>query len=229
MASSALEIVQNSFSFMMKNKIVFVPFLILTILSLPLNIYYYNNVYNLDYGNVPYQQFSLPYALLSFVTALFSDFVYVWTINLSYSITKKKVSLENSAKVSLSSFLKFIFSSILYALIVVAGFILLIIPGIYLAIRMSFYPYAIVLDKESVVGSLKKSWKITKKRWWFAFSIGAIMGIIALFVVLPLYLIAGIVFYKNLLLSTILISLVSIIFSSWNVVSYTSAYLKLRK
>jgi uncharacterized membrane protein len=58
-------------------------------------------------------------------------------------------------------------ATVLYILIVVIGFILLILPGIYLAVRLQFYRFIIVENKDmKATDALRESMRITKGRFW---------------------------------------------------------------
>lgn len=68
-------------------------------------------------------------------------------------------------------------SGIPYALLMAyaIGFVFLII-FLFLSIKLIFYIYAILIDEAGVIGSLKKSWSITKGNWWGVFVICLIFG-----------------------------------------------------
>lgn len=86
-------------------------------------------------------------------------------------------------KVTLHYFL----ASILYVVIVFVGIILLVLPGLYAAVRLQFYPYLIVEHENlNAIDALKKSWEMTRGRFWklvgFMFVIGVLnlLGLLAL-------------------------------------------------
>lgn len=59
-------------------------------------------------------------------------------------------------------FLSYFIASVLYGLGVLIGLLLLVIPGIFLAIRLQFYPYFIIEQKDSALVSLKKSFNLSQ-------------------------------------------------------------------
>lgn len=69
-------------------------------------------------------------------------------------------------KVTLHYFL----AMILYLLAVLAGLVLLILPGIYVAIRLQFFSYlAVEHENMGPVDILKKSWALTRGKFWKLF------------------------------------------------------------
>jgi len=64
---------------------------------------------------------------------------------------------------------KIFLGGLLVGLGVVCGLILFIIPGIYLIIRWSFVTQAIVLEKEGVRDSLKRSGDLVRGNFWLVF------------------------------------------------------------
>ena len=226
MPASIIDIVKSGFTIVTKNKIVFLPLTILTIFSTIFTFYYFGYPSSMFNGAVVTPTLFAMIASIGLV--IFSLFVHLWTMHLTYSAVRRKVSLESSAKIASKSFFKFVIATILYGLIVFGGFILLIIPGIILSIRLLFYPYAIILDNSKAVDSLKRSWRITKGRWWKTFGISFLIGLITLLVILPIYF-AVIFIYRDLVLATILVDIIAIFFSAWSIATYTSAYLKFKK
>jgi uncharacterized membrane protein len=58
-------------------------------------------------------------------------------------------------------------ATLLYLLIVLVGLILLILPGIYLAVRLQFYRFIVVENKEiKATDALRESMRITQGRFW---------------------------------------------------------------
>lgn len=58
---------------------------------------------------------------------------------------------------------------ILYLIAVVLGLCLLIVPGIYVAIRLSFVLYGVVVDDLDAMSALKSSWNLVEGRWLSVF------------------------------------------------------------
>lgn len=57
-------------------------------------------------------------------------------------------------------------------------FIPLLFLGAWAGLKISFYPYAIVLDGEGAVGALRKSWRLTSGYWWSLFGTFLLLGIV---------------------------------------------------
>jgi len=106
----------------------------------------------------------------------------------------------------------------IYMLIVVPAS-LLIVPGIYLGVRFFFFSYAVLIDNESAIGSLKKSWKIAKGNWLRMFALLAVFAVIGF----PLGYLLEI---ENLLLWTVACAGMMFV-RGWAIASLTLAYLQL--
>ena len=96
---------------------------------------------------------------------------------------------------------------------------LLIVPGIYLGVRFLFFNYAILVDNESAIGSLKKSWKIVKGNWLRTFALLAVLAVIGF----PLGYLLKI---ENMLLWAVA-SAGMMFVRGWAIASLTLAYLQL--
>lgn len=106
--------------------------------------------------------------------------------------------------------LNYFIASIIYMVVIIAGFIFFIIPGIYLAVRLQFYKFLVIENKnKSPTEILKESYKMTEGHFWELFSfiivivvinlIGAIPFGLGLIITIPLSVIASAVLYKKLL------------------------------
>lgn len=71
-------------------------------------------------------------------------------------------------------FLATVISTVIYAL----GFLLLIIPGIIAGVRLNFFGYAVVDEKLSAIDSLKRSWALTRGRFWQIFLFGIVVVLV---------------------------------------------------
>ncbi len=96
---------------------------------------------------------------------------------------------------------------------------LLIVPGIYLGVRFLFFNYAILVDNESAIGSLKKSWNIVKGNWLRTFALLAVFAVIGF----PLGYLPEI---ENMLLWAVA-SAGMMFVRGWAIASLTLAYLQL--
>jgi len=73
---------------------------------------------------------------------------------------------------------KYVGASILAGIAISIGFLILIVPGVFLAIRLGFFPYAIVDGGAGPVEALQKSWEITKGSFWHLFGLGIALALV---------------------------------------------------
>lgn len=101
-------------------------------------------------------------------------------------------------------------------LIAVLALVLLVwfIPMIYIAVRLSLFAQACVLDDLGPVGCIKKCWRTTKGNFWLIFVTGLLLGIVSTVI--------GLIPLVGSLIAMILVGPASII-------AYTLIYLGLRK
>ncbi|MFJ5926236.1 glycerophosphoryl diester phosphodiesterase membrane domain-containing protein [Kitasatospora sp. NPDC092948] len=52
------------------------------------------------------------------------------------------------------------------------------LPAIFLGVKLSFAPPALILEKQTVVGSLKRSWHLVRGSWWRIFGTMFVFGIV---------------------------------------------------
>ncbi len=120
-------------------------------------------------------------ALTYFVNAIFG----IIFISLSIEALKEEkipISIEKLVdylKKNLDVLLIYIIASFLYTVAVGIGLVLLIVPGIFLAVKLYFYPFEIILKKpDDLFESFKKSYEITKGNFFPLLILGIIIGII---------------------------------------------------
>lgn len=145
-------------------------------------------------------------------------------IRMSYDATRRRVSISEAAKLVLRRYIRLLVSSIVVGIVVVAGLVALIIPGIFLTIQLFFYDYAILIDDNSVVDSLKKSWKIVKGKWWNVFALALILSLFSAVLVF----VAGISALVSPIVSLAIYFLVILFMTPWYLSAFTFAYLQLR-
>lgn len=171
--------------------------------------------------------------LMRIVVVLVNIFLMSVVIRMIYDATRKRLSLKKAVKFVASRYLTILAATILFSIIVGLGLLALIIPGIYLGIRLFFYEYSILIDGEDTFGSLKKSWKIVKGRWWDLFGL-------LIVVMVPAVVIGFLVgFFSAIFLgsNTFMLSVVSSVFSffvslfylPWLYSIFALAYLELRR
>jgi uncharacterized membrane protein len=94
----------------------------------------------------------------------------------------------------------YIIASILCMIAYTIGFALLIIPGLIVLVRLTFFGFIILEGETSPIHAIKKSWAMTKGKFWHLFAFALLLGLIdvagalllgvGLLVTVPLTLIA---------------------------------------
>lgn len=58
------------------------------------------------------------------------------------------------------------------------GILLLLVWVVYFTVRLTFFRYAVAVDGERAVASLKASWRLTRGRWWSLFGTFFLLGLV---------------------------------------------------
>ena len=101
--------------------------------------------------------------LFIFTNLLVTPFLTAFCILLSFDLQNQ--SLKDSIGYYLVSFqliLKVLLLTLITGFLVIGGLILFIIPGVYLASRLLYSPYFLILEGQTVLASLDNSWQTTK-------------------------------------------------------------------
>jgi hypothetical protein len=161
------EIMLKGWKILTKNPIIFLPAFIIALLSTSWSIVPIPTSLNE----------SIIWILLLIATLLVNLFLSSLIVRMVYDAIRKRLSLKNAVKFVASKYLTILAATILFSVIIGLGFQAFIFPGIYLTVRLFFYDYSILIDAEDAFGSLKKSWKIVKGRWWDLFALLLIITI----------------------------------------------------
>lgn len=162
--------IKEGFEILIKNPVIFIPAFLIAVL---------NSLTDILFSNVPEQTKELSPEILAYfvsimiwllVISLIGIFLTSVIIRMVYGAKIKKSFFE-SAKIAFFKYPALLISGIIYFFIVGFGFLALIIPGIFLFVKFLYYQYAILLDNEGIINSLKKSWKITDGNWFSTFLI----------------------------------------------------------
>ncbi len=86
------------------------------------------------------------------------------------NLTQQGVTIADSMQRAAEKFVPLVLGNIVLFLILIPAFICLVIPGLYLAIRLSFIYYAVIIENRSATAALRRSWHLTKGFWWQIFS-----------------------------------------------------------
>lgn len=148
------ELLQSSFS---QTTSIYLPLLILSSPSLVLQIL----------------QVAIPIleTPLNLIEVLFlPPFLYGAEIYFVYRYISTQTSdLGGAIEKALEKFPDLFLGSVLYLVAFVLGCCLLLVPGIYVAIRLSFVLYGVVVDDLDAMSALKSSWNLVEGRWWSVF------------------------------------------------------------
>lgn len=218
-----LETLKNGLDVLKENPIIFLPVFIGVALNFC--IYYLTTVTApVEFESIYDMMGFFPLLIATFVLYLLPSYFFdAVVITMIYNVKRKRrISLTKVAKFVAYNYIILLTASIFFWTAVLFGFMLLVIPGIFLAIRLIFYKYAVLLDEGGIVSSLKKSWKATKGNWW---RIAALMLVFAgMFLVVgatDFFLPEDFLFVSDLL--------VLLFIKPWFLSSFTIAYLWLRR
>ena len=94
------------------------------------------------------------------------------------SLSGNTVNLKEAFKQANRNIAQLILGWLLFIIIFCTGFILLIIPGLYLLYRLVFVLYAIAIENCSAIEGLRRSWELTKGRWWLIFRSNLLLSVV---------------------------------------------------
>lgn len=105
------------------------------------------------------------------------------------------ITWQESLRYAVRKLLPLLVVSALTGLAVVAGLFALILPGIYIAVRLFLASPALIVEDQSAVDSMRRSWNLVKDRWWATFGIilvsvlliGIITSLLQALIVAPLF------------------------------------------
>jgi membrane-anchored glycerophosphoryl diester phosphodiesterase (GDPDase) len=116
-------------------------------------------------------------------------------------------------------------------IVALSAFLLFVVPGIYLSVRFSYVMHAVLIDGESVIGSLKKSWRVVKGNWWRTFVLGIIVMVFMLIARFTITSLLVVVSFANVegveVVGDILNVVVEGVVGTWTVAAFVMAYLQL--
>jgi len=157
--------------------------------------------------------------LISFLINIYSVGLIVRFL---YESVEKRPSWRELNKFVLSKYILLLITFAIYGAMVFVGSLLLVIPGVFLLIRLLLCDYGILLEDDSVIASLKRSWEMTKGNWWRLFTLFFVC-------ILPSIVFS---FLKDLFPSVIFSSisfLITIFVFVWSQSTFILVYLELKK
>lgn len=218
-----LETLKNGLDVLKENPIIFLPVFIGVALNFCTS-YLITVAAPVEFETMAAMMDFLPLLMATFALYLLPSYFFdAMVITMVFNVKRKKrISLAKVARFVAYNYIILLTASIFFWTAVLLGFMLLVIPGIFLAVRLIFYKYAVLLDEGGIVSSLEKSWKATKGNGW---RIAALMLVFAaMFLALgttEFLLPEGLLFISDLL--------VLLFIKPWFLSSFTIAYLRLRK
>ncbi|MBI5134471.1 MAG: hypothetical protein HZA81_03760 [Candidatus Taylorbacteria bacterium] len=103
---------------------------------------------------------------------------------------------------------RYVLATLLFTVSYIAGFAALILPGVYLVVRLGVFAFALVEEDMKPLESIKRSWSLTKGRFWdlLGFSVvlfllnllGALALGVGLLITSPVCLLATVYVYQSL-------------------------------
>jgi hypothetical protein len=155
------------------------------------------------------------------------------SIYLAYRyLSTRTLDLGGAVTEALGKCVQLIIGFLLYAIAVVVGFFLLILPGVYVAVRLGFFMYAIMIDDLDAVAALKFSWDLVGGRWGQVFNAQVLSNFFIVFPVLVISAFIG-VFLKSKgvpleLILELIFGGVGLIVTPFLTLYYTKLYLRLK-
>ncbi len=80
---------------------------------------------------------------------------------------------------------------VIIGIMTIIGLVLFIIPGLYIQFRFTYSVYYLVLEGNSILGSLDNLWNESKEVHWSLFNAGVLLTLITISFVLILYAVLG--------------------------------------
>ena len=105
------------------------------------------------------------------------------------NLTQQGVTVADSMQKATERLSQLVLATVLYYVLFFVGLLCLIVPGVYLAFRLSFVYYAVVIENRSATDALARSWMLTKGYWWqifwsltaLFFPLGVVSGVVGAF------------------------------------------------
>ena len=88
--------------------------------------------------------------------------------------------------------LKIFILQVIIGIMTIIGLILFIIPGLYIQFRFTYSVFYLVLEGNSILGSLDNLWNESREVHWSLFNAGVLLTLITISFVLILYAVLGI-------------------------------------
>jgi hypothetical protein len=114
-------------------------------------------------------------------------------------VSGHELSTRNALTTALKTLPRYIGLAFITIVVVALAFLLLILPGVWALIALSFSSFFLVLEHESIINSMKKSFSLTNGKLWFVtFGNFIALGIVFFVMTLILNLVSEIFFPATL-------------------------------
>ncbi len=134
-----------------------------------------------------------PFATLGIIVIFAGEVLFILSSLALIISVHGNTSADESYRASLGFFWPGVWIGILSFLAIMGASIMLIIPGIWLAVAMSFFDYALVIENRRGIDALRQSREYVKGYWWPVFGRTLLLGLISmvLIIVVELFFIIG--------------------------------------
>ena len=88
--------------------------------------------------------------------------------------------------------LKIFILQVIIGIMTIIGLVLFIVPGLYIQFRFTYSVYYLVLEGNSILGSLDNLWNESREVHWSLFNAGVLLTLLTISFVLILYAVLGI-------------------------------------
>lgn len=168
------EYIRQSFFFLRQN------FKTLAAINLPFIIisYLFMQQFDLSLKNQTQEELAQSMLIISGFNLILMPMY--WGASIAFmqsTLNGKAFSVGQSLVLSAQLWPKLFLVFTIYSLLISMGLLLFIIPGIYIAIRLSIADYICIIERRSILDSIKDSWQQTKDYVWPIFQGVAIISI----------------------------------------------------
>lgn len=102
------------------------------------------------------------------------------TIAFTLALRDPSHTVAGAYRAATTFFWRYLGMSIVMSVLIVIGFLLLIVPGIILSVWFTFAAFVLVLENQSIRGSLRQSREYVRGRWWGVFGRLIVLTLVAL-------------------------------------------------
>ena len=176
MLLSASQLISKSFDLYSKNRMVFLPYIVLIFFPTLLTtggaaLFKYELLLHPGIGDTTLRTWILVFCVSILLVSIVSGWLSIALLRLSARITNNEapITLKENLKTSARFIWPCITTSILSAFFILCGLIFFIVPGIILSIWFAFSTYTVVLDGKKNMNALKTSKALVTGRWWSIF------------------------------------------------------------